>query len=124
MTNGGSVTNCCVTDTTVTGDGDYVGTLAGYLSMGSVINCFVDKYPLTGGYSSGYVSIENSYYLSAEETEDGGKTAAQFASGEVAWLLNGSTDEGELVWKQNIGTDTYPRLAVSGCSHAPAAAVR
>ncbi len=45
------------------------------------------------------------------------KTASQFASGEVAWLLNGSksesTEESQLVWYQNLsaeGGDIHPVL--------------
>ncbi len=37
-------------------------------------------------------------------------TAEQLNSGEVAYLLNGSKSEGELVWYQKLGTDTYPVL--------------
>ena len=124
MTNGGSITNCAVTNTMVTSDGDYAGTLAGYLSVGSVINCFVDTDTLVGGYSNGYVTIENSYYLSDTETEDGGKTAAQFASGEVAYLLQSGIAEEDIydedwnwigsyipeIWGQTIGEEAYPTL--------------
>ncbi len=38
------------------------------------------------------------------------KTEEQFASGEAAYLLNGSTSEGELNWYQNIGKDNSPVL--------------
>ena len=37
-------------------------------------------------------------------------TAEQLNSGEVAYLLNGSKSEGELVWYQKLGTDAYPVL--------------
>ena len=37
-------------------------------------------------------------------------TAEQLKSGEVAYLLNGSKSEGELVWYQKLGTDAYPVL--------------
>ena len=37
-------------------------------------------------------------------------TAEQLKSGEVAYLLNGSKSEGELVWYQKLGTDNYPVL--------------
>ena len=124
MTNGGSITNCAVTNTTVQGDGDSVGTLAGYLSVGSVVNCFVDANTLAGGYTNGYATIENSYYLSETETEDGGKTAEQFASGEVAYLLQSGIAEEDIydedwnwigseqphVWGQTVGQDAYPIL--------------
>ena len=34
-------------------------------------------------------------------------------SGEVAYLLNGSTSEGELAWYQKLGTDAYPVLTAT-----------
>ena len=37
-------------------------------------------------------------------------TAEQLKNGEVAYLLNGSKSEGELVWYQKLGTDAYPVL--------------
>lgn len=57
----------------------------------------------------------NCYYLATSDTHGESvsgttaKTFTQFASGEVAYLLNGTnagTDAG--VWKQIIGTDSYP----------------
>ena len=37
-------------------------------------------------------------------------TPEQLKSGEVAYLLNGSTSEGELAWYQKLGSDSYPVL--------------
>ena len=72
----------CYNIGTVTGVGEYTGTIVGRVISGT--------------------APANCYYLADSETDtlDGttAKTAAQFASGEVTWLLNGSTDEGELVW--------------------------
>ena len=124
LTNGGSVTNCYVTNTTVTGDGDCIGSLVGSVSMGHVINCYTDSNTLVGYRNPNYGTIENSYYLSTEETEDGGKTAAQFASGEVAFLLQAGQQPGydydeegnqievpaAEIWDQNIGVDAFPVL--------------
>ena len=51
--------------------------------------------------------------MSDTETQDGGKTKEQFASGEVAFLLN--EDQSAMVWKQNIDNgeekDNYPTLS-------------
>lgn len=47
--------------------------------------------------------ITNSYYLNQASTEDGGRTQAQFKSGEIAYLLNGSTSQGKLIFGQTIG---------------------
>lgn len=56
--------------------------------------------------------VENTYYVSDVENENGGKTTEQFSSGEVAWLLNG--DQTNLIWKQNLDNgeakDNYPVL--------------
>ena len=40
-------------------------------------------------------------------------TKQQIKSGEVAYLLNGSTSEGELAWYQKLGTDAYPVLTAT-----------
>lgn len=55
-------------------------------------------------------TIANCYYLADSETDaiEGttAMTAAQFKSGAVAWLLNGSSADGE--WGQQLGTEDYP----------------
>ena len=74
----------------VSGTGDYVGGVIGWANGGTVTNC---------------------YYLADSEMDSisgtSNKTAAQFAGGEVAYLLNGSTStttaETPLVWYQNLG---------------------
>ena len=40
-------------------------------------------------------------------------TKQQIKSGEVAYLLNGSTSEDELAWYQKLGTDAYPVLTAT-----------
>ena len=74
----GTVTNCYVTNTTVSGSGT-VGTLVGYLGYSQVVNCYADTVTLVG--DSTYGTIENSYCLSDETM------AAKFLSGEIAYLL-------------------------------------
>ena len=58
------------------------------------------------------LSLENCYYLNALGSVSSGatqKSAAAFASGEVACLLNGSSvGTDSAVWKQTIDTDAYP----------------
>ena len=66
---------------------------------------------VVGSLSKG--TVTGSYYLSGAQNSVSGATAAtaeQFACGEIAYQLNGSTSEGELIWKQNIGTDASPRF--------------
>ena len=74
------------------------------------------------GYNFG--PIKNCYYLADTEDENGGKTTAQFASGEVAYLLSQGCTVGEgedavtysgSVWGQELGGngDTYPVLDIT-----------
>ena len=127
--NGGTVTNCYNTGTvTATGSVASVGGVCG-CSIAPISNCY-NIGTVTATSSSADISgicgyyfgpIKNCYYLADTEDENGGKTTAQFASGEIAYLLSqGCTvggGEGEntvtysgSVWGQAIGTDTYPTL--------------
>ena len=81
-------------------------------------NCYSNTGSITAGAQED--SVFNSYYLSDTETEEAngmtGKTTAQFASGEVAWLLqNGQTTDSDgvkpQVWGQTLSGETpdaYP----------------
>ncbi len=101
---------------TVTGVG--VGGITGY-NEGIIEHCWNiadvsgTEYvgPIAGLDREGYGTSTNNYYLNGTTTEDGGRTAEQFASGQVAYELNGSTTTDESVWKQTLGTDNYPTLA-------------
>ena len=57
-------------------------------------------------------TVENCYYLSDSETDDFDgttfKTADQFASGEVCYLLNG--DQSAIAFYQDLSTEKYPTL--------------
>ena len=135
----GTVQNCYNTGT-VSGSSQ-VGGVVGYLSGGTVQNCY-NSGSVSGsidvggvvGYNGG--TVTNCYYLSG--TAAGGidgsdvtgsaeaKTAAQFASGEVAYLLNG--DQSTIVFKQTLGTDGYPSFTgaqvyygYNSCAEAAAA---
>ena len=125
--NGGTVTNCYNTGTvTATGSVASVGGVCG-CSIAPISNCY-NIGTVTATSSSADISgicgyyfgpIKNCFYLADTEDENGGKTTAQFASGEVAYLLSQgcSTGEGDntvtydgSIWGQTIGTDTYPTL--------------
>ena len=130
--NSGTINNCYNT-----------GTVSGNSSVGGVCNS--NNGTITGCYNTGAVSsngnsvggvcvdnyrtITNCYYLSGTATGGIGstdvtgsaeaKTATQFESGEVCYLLNGSRSEGTednpLAWYQNIDKegavkDAYPVL--------------
>ena len=118
----GTVENCYV-DSSVTVKGNYsVGALLGD-NAGVVRNCYAYAEKAIGYYNSDYTTVENVYYLSDTDDGNGGKTKAQFESGEVAYLLqSGIVGEwiyneklGEYtelepakIWGQNIGYDLYP----------------
>ena len=121
--NGGVIDNCYSGATCIVSD-EGVGGIVSW-NGGTIRNCYnVGKIT---GQRHGAICANNTngtttncYYL--EGTADAGiyygsgdaieMTAEQFASGEVAWLLNGETAEGELTWYQNLGdnADTYPVL--------------
>ena len=106
----------------------YVGGICGYMANGTISYCFS-----TGIIEFAYEGIfgdrnngttSNNYILlygvdddEADDDDDGVKlldiggefkTAKQFASGEVAYLLN--QENSELSWRQTIGTDNLPTL--------------
>ena len=130
--NGGTVTNCYNTGTvTATGSVASVGGVCG-CSIAPISNCY-NIGTVTATSSSADISgicgyyfgpIKNCYYLADTEDENGGKTTAQFASGEVAYLLSQGCTVGEgenavtysgSVWGQKLGEngDTYPVLDIT-----------
>ena len=105
----GTITGCYNTGAVSCNDNS-VGGVCGQKSSGTITNCYYLSGTATGGIGS------NDVAGSAEA-----KTAAQFKSGEVCYLLNGSrsegTEENPLAWYQNIdnGTaDSYPLLDSNG----------
>lgn len=116
----GTIENCYST-CTVTG----AGTAGGI--CGSVA---VDTVRISGCYNTGTLSAPDAahgiacctgdvrydtvvqagscFYLAEQEDGTGGKTAAQFASGLVAWLLQNR--QSAPVWGQTVGTDASPVL--------------
>ena len=113
-----TIENCYVTGR-ISGE-NKLGGLVGYASGGIVADCHFYGEVGTGtnageiiGLDSGATCI-NCYYLADSVTHDDSvsgttaKTSAQFASGEVAYLLQVS--QSTQVWGQTIGTDGYPVL--------------
>ncbi|WP_317336791.1 GLUG motif-containing protein, partial [uncultured Ruminococcus sp.] len=123
----GTITNCYNTGK-VSGS-DCVGGVCGYQVYGTITNCYNTGEILASGsklrvggvcgYNDYEGSITNCYSL---ETEDGlsavgmndsssnakTKTAEQFQSGAVCYLLNGADDV--FTWRQNLETDAAPVL--------------
>ena len=109
----GTVTNCYNTGS-VAGN-NYVGGVCGWNDIGSITNCYNTGSVAGNGYVGGlcglnYGTVTNCYYLNTCGAAGVGtsKTADEFASGEVAWLLQ--NEQAEQVWGQAIGTDEYPVL--------------
>ncbi len=119
--NNGTIENC-FSDVSVTGTGIYIGGIAGYNNSGAIKNC-VNVGTVKGGSYIGSIAgsvgdfgqVDNCYYLTG--TAAGGinggdngtssKTAAEFASGDVAHRLPRE------VWGQKLsgtGNDLYPTL--------------
>ena len=130
----------CSNSSTVSGTGgnaQNVGGVCGYNYGGTIKSCY-NTASVSGQYSVGGVcgknyngTITNCYYLENTATcgiggndDESGKAVEmsieQFKSGEVAWLLNGSTStpaEGStLAWYQKLGenADAYPVLKSTG----------
>ena len=99
---GGTITNCYNTGT-VSGTGTYalVGGVCGE-NYGTIANC----YWLTDKASSGIGSDSDSGTGGATE-----KTADEFKSGAVAWLLNSYQENGP--WRQTLDEDDYPVLDIT-----------
>ena len=87
----GTVTNCFSAGT-VTGN-NYVKGISGYWSSGSITNCYV----LSGSAST----LNNGTSFA---------TAAEFASGKMAFVMNNNITDSTVIWYQTIGTDSLPVL--------------
>lgn len=125
----GSIINCYNLGD-VYGD-DHVGGICGYLgddryaANREIKNCY-NYGNVTGTINVGSVcydprgTITNCYYLEGTGTGERAQamTAEQFASGEVAWLLNEeknvSDEDATITWYQAIGTDAYPTFVSTG----------
>ncbi len=117
-----TITNCYNTSSVV--GQNYAGGVAGYAEESTVANCYItgniegtDGIGMIGWVMN--ITVENCYYLNTScdvgignvsdaESSIKPKTAEAFASGEVAYLLQGEQEE--LVWGQTIGTETAPVL--------------
>lgn len=130
--NEGSISNCC-NGATVTGENGstYVGGICGQNMGGRITNCY-NTGDITGDIIVGGVCgssyndgiITNCYWLdtsasagvSGDSSEVTKKTARQFASGEVTYLLNGGNTQSP-VWRQNVDQGTKDALPVLDSSH-------
>lgn len=122
-TYGGKIIDCYNVGS-VTGN-KFVGSIRGRNtnSSGAMDNCFnVGEVIGTGTENIGGIrgdgngTISNCYCISTKLTDTAAatKTPEQFASGEVAYLLNHSVTDGKQIWYQNIDNgathDNYPKF--------------
>ncbi|MBQ8833720.1 MAG: hypothetical protein IJ001_02185 [Oscillospiraceae bacterium] len=81
------IRNCYNAGRSYTTYGTGVGGILG-AGTATISNCYnIGQVNGSNPITDGTATVTNCYYLSDTETEDGGKTAEQFASGEVAYLL-------------------------------------
>ena len=113
-TEGARVQDCGNTDNVKpTGIGRFCGGIAGsVLGSSHIHNCYNVDSSTADKFYDGSCYHSNCYYLAngsdSTDKEITAKTQAQFASGEVAFLLQGNRTEP--VWGQEIGTNDYPKL--------------
>ena len=131
MRYGTAITNCYNSGTIIAtdlSDREFVaGGICAYFQGSSIKNCYNTGELRTDLEGSIYHSIcgilkgsiTNCFFLvcSISEVDNGitemGQTPAtdeEFASGKVAYLLNGSVSEGELAWYQTLPEDVSPVL--------------
>ncbi|MDY2975050.1 MAG: GLUG motif-containing protein [Alloprevotella sp.] len=131
----GEISNC-YSASTVSGSAS-VGGVCGHHSYGEISNCYsAGAVSATSNFVGGVCgtnssgsTISNCYFDSKKcdknaiglnygtATNTKGKTTAQFASGEVCYLLNGSKSDGTQAWYQNLTLQTgdkHPVLTNSG----------
>ena len=107
-----SVIENCFSDSSVVGS-MYCGGIVGQ-TTGKISNCYyIGKITANSTYSNAissdkynYGALENCYYLEScglSTTRAVGKTAEQFASGDVCYILKSS--ENNLVWGQNLSSE-------------------
>ena len=119
----GTIINCNATGE-VNGTDSYVGGVIGRnLNKGTITNCYYDSTIYTGAA----IGDDNGTTTKVE-----GKATEQYRTGEVAYLLQESQTDTEIIWGQTIGKDTYPTLGgakvyknatYNGCKGKPGDAV-
>ena len=101
--NPGSITNCVSegpVNATSTSGSAYAGGISG--GNGSINTIITNCYFLENGGLNGVGTGDDGTTSKVEE-----KTGGQFASGEVAWLLNSGQEPHQ--WAQVLGTEAFPR---------------
>lgn len=111
--NSATVQDCGNTGAVTRLDSDeHCGGIVGVAMLGSIQNCYNANRTIAHPICGSTINTPlNCYYLADNPGTDlSAKTEAQFASGEVAYLLQGERTDNTTVWGQKIGKDTYPKL--------------
>ena len=125
---GGEIRNCYNTGA-ISASNYGAGGIAGYNYYATIMNCYssaaisapADVGGICGASDHGTANncYHNSKYFkgdsvgksySGTEENVSAKTATQFTSGEVAYLLSNGVTDGTQAWYQTLGTDGYPTL--------------
>lgn len=137
-----TIQNCYVVDSSIEATGKIAGAVCGANYGGTIKDCYECGNTVTAHNRIGHLVGDNQNDYTAVSwltlkgtvtncysdtklagtqggTVNGGgvKDAEEFASGEVAWLLNGSTSEGSLAWYQNVDIGTKDNYPVLDSSH-------
>ena len=107
---GGTIEDCYECGNTVTAH-ERIGHL-----VGDNHNDY-DYNPMTGTVTNCYSDTQLAGTQGGTVNGGGVKDAEEFASGAVAYLLNGSTSEGSLAWYQNVDIGTKDNYPVLDSSH-------
>ncbi len=94
----------------------FCGDIVGYSMYATISNSFTTSSSCVCGWNN-YGTITNCYYLAEADDQNGGKASTQFASGEVAYLLNGGKSGDDVVWRQNLGEANGDATPVLDSSH-------
>ena len=131
-----TIQNCYVVGSSIKASGRIAGAVCGANYGGTIEDCYecgntvtahnrighlvgdnhndYDYNPMTGIVTNCYSDTKLAGTQGGTVNGGGVKDATAFTSGEVTWLLNGSTSEGTLAWYQNLDNgqtvDAFPVL--------------
>ncbi|MBQ8316697.1 MAG: hypothetical protein IJX95_13270, partial [Lachnospiraceae bacterium] len=108
-TYGGTISNCYALNGSVTGHGDRWGGVVGDCKKDSTAPDLAQTYGTVSNCYTDNTRVASTQNNSANITNCAVKDDAAFASGEITYLLNGSSSE-DVTWYQTLKTDTYPVL--------------
>ena len=134
-----TIQNCYVVGSSIAATGKIAGAVCGANYGGTIEDCYecgntvtahnrighlvgdnhndYDYNPMTGIVTNCYSDTKLAGTQGGTVNGGGVKDAGAFASGEVAYLLNGSTSEGDLTWYQNVDIGTKDNYPVLDSSH-------